>query len=191
MTRKPAPIRDGGITWAACERNGRYNENRLISIQGIREPADGASLDICGRILKWLPKAIAWRDEQPSAQLQVGEGDKRGSVPGSAGSGQGGRDNLSLEGWMPKGEVWTSQYRCRTRPRELAAFFRRGGMVNIHTREHGAWWRTGGHGYTLNREEAGIFTAQDAFDHSGHCGPEKGIYFVSVNTPPPGPSAPK
>ena len=74
--RKPPPIKDGGITWAACERNGRNNENRIIAIEGIREPADGASLDICGRLLKWLPKAIKWRDEEPAAYRAANEKEK-------------------------------------------------------------------------------------------------------------------
>jgi hypothetical protein len=61
--RKPGAIKNGGITWAACESSSRFNQVRTIFIGGIREPSNGMSLEVCKRLLKWLPKAIAWRNE--------------------------------------------------------------------------------------------------------------------------------
>lgn len=45
--------------------------------------------------------------------------------------------------------------------------------VLIRSGEHGAWWRHGGHGYTDNTFEAGVFTAEEAERIVRGCGPEK------------------
>lgn len=41
----------------------------------------------------------------------------------------------------------------------------------------GVWWRAGGHGYTDQVHEAGVYTFEEAWKASSHCGPEKGIVY--------------
>lgn len=58
--------------------------------------------------------------------------------------------------------------------------------VRIYSREHHCWWRANGSGYSTDIAEAGIYTFEDAFARSHHCGPEKGIeYEVLPPEPPP------
>lgn len=54
-------------------------------------------------------------------------------------------------------------------------------QVHIWSGEHGAWWRTGAHGYTADRSEAGRWTFCEAFTISCHAGPEKRIEYVNAN----------
>ena len=53
-------------------------------------------------------------------------------------------------------------------------------QVMIRSREHNAFWRVGGCGYTKHAWDAGVYSFQDAFDATCHCGKEKGIEFVVV-----------
>jgi|KBSMisStaDraftv2_1062788.scaffolds.fasta_scaffold03115_13 hypothetical protein len=53
----------------------------------------------------------------------------------------------------------------------------RGRAVFIWSGEHRLWWRPHYAGYTSKIEEAGIYTFEDAFAHTRHCGPEKKIVF--------------
>lgn len=56
-------------------------------------------------------------------------------------------------------------------------------LVYIFSKEHGAYWRAKGQGYTTNRiNEAGIFDFSDAFSLTCHCGPEKMIEFEEIKT---------
>ena len=52
--------------------------------------------------------------------------------------------------------------------------------VRIWSREHGAYWRPDGKGYTDNKAEAGIFDFQDAFLRTRHCGREKQIEYIAI-----------
>lgn len=49
----------------------------------------------------------------------------------------------------------------------------------IFSGQWGYYWRSGGCGY-CKKDEAGIFTLNDAFNRTSHCGIEKGIYFEFV-----------
>lgn len=74
--------------------------------------------------------------------------------------------------------------------RSLRAMKRKGGektkakmagtRVRIWSGEHGAWWRTGGAGYTIRDSEGGVWDFEDAFMRTQHCGPEKQIWYVAV-----------
>lgn len=50
--------------------------------------------------------------------------------------------------------------------------------VLIRSSEHDCFWLENGCGYTSNAWDAGIYDFEDAFDHTKHYGPEKGIEFV-------------
>lgn len=50
--------------------------------------------------------------------------------------------------------------------------------VLIWSSQHKAYWRAGRNGYTHNIKEAGIYTLQDAYNATSHCGPEKQISFA-------------
>lgn len=52
--------------------------------------------------------------------------------------------------------------------------------VRIWSREHGSWWRTFGHGYTSLEARAWVLPLGEAWRHTSHCGPEKGIEFEVV-----------
>lgn len=52
--------------------------------------------------------------------------------------------------------------------------------VLIRSQEWAAWWRPNRGGYTMNRNEAGVYTLADALDASAHCGPEKHIFYETV-----------
>lgn len=64
-------------------------------------------------------------------------------------------------------------------------FFSRHGKrtVLIYSRQWGAYWRPNGNGYTSHRNEAGEYTLSEAWKASGHCGPEKQIFYHFVNEP--------
>jgi hypothetical protein len=49
--------------------------------------------------------------------------------------------------------------------------------VRIWSREHRAWWRPEGKGYTDDPDSAWIVDFPTAYDHTKHCGPEKKIIF--------------
>jgi hypothetical protein len=55
-----------------------------------------------------------------------------------------------------------------------------GKKVRIWSAEHRAWWRPEFCGYTVHVEAAGIYEFEDAYDATGHCGPEKQIRFEVV-----------
>jgi len=55
--------------------------------------------------------------------------------------------------------------------------------VHIYSRQWNTWWRPDGNGYTNEIEEAGIYTFEDAWRRTCHCGPEKKIEFHSVYKP--------
>ena len=52
--------------------------------------------------------------------------------------------------------------------------------VHIYNGEWGAFWGPNGNGYTDNISKAGVYTLEEALSCSGHCGPEKKIYYLSV-----------
>jgi hypothetical protein len=68
----------------------------------------------------------------------------------------------------------------------------RGRMVFIYSNEHDAYWQPEGCGYTSDGLEAGVFTFEDAWRRTNHCGPEKRIEYrkafsvVNGNEPPCG-----
>lgn len=55
-----------------------------------------------------------------------------------------------------------------------------GDTVRIYSREHNAYWRQNACGYTIQRDEAGIYTLDDAIARTRHCGPEKRIQYERV-----------
>lgn len=57
-----------------------------------------------------------------------------------------------------------------------------GKSVRIWSNEHEAFWRENGAGYTLSEEKAGVFSFEDAWNRTRHCGPEKRITFREVVT---------
>lgn len=52
-----------------------------------------------------------------------------------------------------------------------------GQVVVIWSGEHEAWWRANGGGYTTVEAEAGLYSFEDAWRRSQHCGPEKCIQY--------------
>lgn len=64
-----------------------------------------------------------------------------------------------------------------------APFFERHGYrpVLIWSGQWGAWWRPNAKGYTTNIEEAGVYSLKNAYERSGHAGPEKQISFDFYN----------
>ena len=52
--------------------------------------------------------------------------------------------------------------------------------VRIWSQEHRAWWRPKYQGYTGDTSQAGIYTFQEAYDGTKHCGPEKRIVYYAV-----------
>lgn len=56
----------------------------------------------------------------------------------------------------------------------------KGTKVKIYSEEHAAYWRSAQSGYTTFEEAAGIYTFEDAWRVSSHCGPEKGIRYEIV-----------
>lgn len=59
-----------------------------------------------------------------------------------------------------------------------------GATVLIWSDEHRAWWRPDRCGYTTIRDRAGVYSFDDAWDATHHCGPEKRIVFEVVAAPP-------
>ena len=57
--------------------------------------------------------------------------------------------------------------------------------VRIYSREHHCWWRANGSGYATDIADAGIYTFQDAWGRSSHCGLEKQIEYdvLPMETP--------
>jgi hypothetical protein len=55
-----------------------------------------------------------------------------------------------------------------------------GKMVRIWSGEWQAWWRPKSCGYTNDITQAGIYTFQEAWATSAHCGPEKRIIYEIV-----------
>jgi len=55
-----------------------------------------------------------------------------------------------------------------------------GKQVYIYSREHGAYWRHGGCGYTCKDNEAGQWDFLAAVAETRHCGPEKKIEYVAI-----------
>lgn len=53
--------------------------------------------------------------------------------------------------------------------------------VRIWSREHGAYWRYPAAGYTTLVEEAGVYSLGEAWRRTRHCGPEKGVEFVTIS----------
>lgn len=52
--------------------------------------------------------------------------------------------------------------------------------VRIYSVEHMAYWRGKGNGYTNNESESDIWTCEEAFKRTNHCGPEKQIQFIGA-----------
>ena len=57
-------------------------------------------------------------------------------------------------------------------------------QVYIWSREHGAYWRPEGSGYTDDKAQAGVFGFEDAFERTKHCGREKLIEYIAVPRTP-------
>jgi hypothetical protein len=53
--------------------------------------------------------------------------------------------------------------------------------VSILSREHIAWWRPEGKGYTFDQAEAMVVDFPTAYDHTKHCRPEKQIVFYALS----------
>ena len=54
--------------------------------------------------------------------------------------------------------------------------------VRIYSGQWKAFWRVSGQGYTENPEESDILDIDVAVAKTRHCGPEKQIQYVAVNT---------
>lgn len=52
--------------------------------------------------------------------------------------------------------------------------------VKIFSSEHGYYWRGTGQGYTGFASESDTITCENAYRKTGHCGPEKGIWFIDA-----------
>ena len=74
----------------------------------------------------------------------------------------------------------TQQY-VKLRGKEV--LLKRFRYVLIRSQEHGAWWRPDGRGYTTLMDQAGVYTAEEAWQSTGHCGREKQIVYYEVRTP--------
>lgn len=55
-----------------------------------------------------------------------------------------------------------------------------GKRVRIWSGEHRLWWRPNRHGYTAAPDAAGIYSFDDAYAATRHCGPEKQIIYEVV-----------
>lgn len=55
-----------------------------------------------------------------------------------------------------------------------------GKSVLIWSREHAAFWRAGGAGYTIYVDAAGRYDFDDAFARTQHCDKSKGIVFFAA-----------
>jgi hypothetical protein len=55
-----------------------------------------------------------------------------------------------------------------------------GRRVMIWSNEHRAFWGQNGCGYSMNRNGAGVYRFEDAWNRTFHCGPEKQIAFVEA-----------
>lgn len=55
-----------------------------------------------------------------------------------------------------------------------------GKQVFIWSCEHMAWWRPERSGYTIHIEAAGVYSFEEAWSATFHCGPEKKIVFYPV-----------
>lgn len=64
-----------------------------------------------------------------------------------------------------------TQQHLKKHPEKLSRF----SSVKIYSKQWGAWWRANGAGYTTDIAQAGIYTAQDAWQYVSHCGAEKKI----------------
>lgn len=69
-----------------------------------------------------------------------------------------------------------TQQHLKRHPEKLSRF----NMVHIWSGQWNAWWRESGNGYVEDIAGAGVFTAQDAWDHVKDCGPEKRISLVEA-----------
>lgn len=58
-----------------------------------------------------------------------------------------------------------------------------GKNVLIYSREHDAFWRTGGAGYTMYVDAAGRYPFADALKRTKHCDKSKGIVFYKAPVP--------
>lgn len=50
-------------------------------------------------------------------------------------------------------------------------------LVLIYSKEHHAFWKAGGAGYTKSVVDAGLYSLRDAWNRTCHCGPEKEIHY--------------
>lgn len=53
-------------------------------------------------------------------------------------------------------------------------------LVYIYSNEHFAFWRANAQGYTNSKEQAGVYTFEEAWAATNHCGPEKRIAYHLV-----------
>lgn len=52
--------------------------------------------------------------------------------------------------------------------------------VRIYSYEHSAYWGPNRSGYYNDGLKAGVYTFDDAYEATNHCGPEKGITYRAV-----------
>ena len=50
-------------------------------------------------------------------------------------------------------------------------------MCRIWSDQWGAYWRENKCGYTNDKGKAGVYSFEEAFKATSHCGPEKKIYY--------------
>jgi hypothetical protein len=74
----------------------------------------------------------------------------------------------------------------KLKPESIIKYLEKKGNMKvwIYSYQHSAFWRANNKGYTDHKEIAGIYTLRQAYEASGHCSEEKGIYYMPKKEEP-------